>query len=51
MARNAGIQFGPLLIGQRCRVRFQAFPYGIQQFRFLIGGKALDLIPQVAHCL
>jgi hypothetical protein len=43
------IQLGALRVGERCRVRFQAFPHGIQQLRFLGGGEVAYLLKQIAH--
>ena len=46
---NSVIKLRPLRIRQRYRVRFQAFPDRIQQFRLLRSGQAIDLASQIAH--
>jgi hypothetical protein len=51
MARDAVIQLGALLFGQRKRVGLQAFPDGIQQFRLLSSRESFNLVSQIAHRL
>ena len=51
LASNSVIQLRPLRIRQRHCVRFQAFPYRIQQLRLLRSGQAIDLASQIAHIL
>jgi len=51
MTCDAVIQLSTLLVRQRQRVAFQAFPHRIQQFRFLGSGETFYLISQVGHCL
>jgi hypothetical protein len=49
MPGDAVIKLGPLRIGQRCRVRFQAFPDCIEQVGLLRCGEAVDLASKIAH--
>jgi hypothetical protein len=49
MPGDAVIKLGPLRIGQRCRVRFQAFPDSIEQVGLLRCGEAVDLASKIAH--
>jgi hypothetical protein len=46
---NAVIKLCGLRIRQGCRVRFQAFPYRIEQFSLLGRGEAIYLCSQIAH--
>src|SRR5271165_5758813 len=49
MPGDAVIKLRPLRIRQRCRVRFQALPDRIQQFRLLRSGQTIDLASQIVH--
>jgi hypothetical protein len=49
MPREAVVQFRPLRLRQRRRIRLQAFPHRIQQFNLFGSGEGLDLISQIAH--
>ena len=49
MPRNSEIKLRPLRIRQRRRIRFQALPDRIQQFRLLRSGQAINLASQIAH--
>jgi hypothetical protein len=51
MPSDAVIKLRPLRIRQRCRVRFQAFPDGIEQFCLLRRRETIDLGLQIAHTL
>lgn len=48
---NSVIKLRPLRIRQGHRVRLQAFPDGIQQFRLFRSGQAIYLASQIAHNL
>ena len=49
MPGDAVVKLRALRISQGCRVRFQAFPDRIEQFRLLRRGEAFYLASQVAH--
>ena len=49
MPSDSVIKLGPLSIRQRYRVRFQALPDRIQQFRLLRRGQTSDLASQIVH--
>jgi hypothetical protein len=49
MPSDAVIKLRPLRIRQRCRVRFQAFPDRVEQFRLLRRGEVIYLASQIAH--
>jgi hypothetical protein len=49
MPFDAIIQLSSLRVCQHCRVRLQAFPQRIQQFRFLGSGQVINLMSQIAH--
>ncbi len=51
MPTDSVIKLRPLRIRQRYRVRFQALPDRIQQFRLLRSGQAIDLASQIVHTL
>jgi hypothetical protein len=46
---NAAVQLGALLIGQRGRICFEAFPDSVQQLRLLGGGEAADSTAKITH--
>ena len=49
MPSEPAIELGALRVRERCRVGLQAFPYRVQQLRFLGGGEGFDLIAQIGH--
>jgi len=51
MPSDAVLKLRPLRIRQRCSVRFQAFPDGVQQFCLLRRREAIYLASQIAHTL
>ena len=48
MPFDARIELGPLCVSQGCRVRFEAFPNGIQQIRLLGRREVFNLISKSA---
>jgi hypothetical protein len=49
MPGDAMIKLRALRIGQRCGVRFQAFPDRVEEFCLLRRGEAFYLASQIAH--
>jgi hypothetical protein len=49
MSRNAVVKLSALCLRQRRYIRFQAFPYRVQQVRFFRGRETLYLVSQIAH--